>query len=120
MHWSLRISHWIVPSGFWCSLNLIRFQKCGAVSGIVWYELSKVVGVNGMSFHSTQATSQALQPMQVVVSTSLQTSRSRCMPKPGEGLVWPEIITACSVLRSAINQLSVLSSQLPVLGDKGH
>ena len=44
----------------------------------------EVVGVNGMSFHSTHATSQALQPMQVVVSTSLQTSNSRCSPVPGE------------------------------------
>src|ERR1700737_2328011 len=35
MHWSFRISHWIVPSGFWCSLNLMRFQKFKAVSGIV-------------------------------------------------------------------------------------
>ena len=41
---------------------------------------SKTVVLNGMSFHSTHATSQALQPMQVVVSTSLQTSRSRCTP----------------------------------------
>src|SRR5229473_1646794 len=55
-----------------------------------------------MSFHSTHATSQALQPMQVVVSTSLQTSRSRCMPWPAEDPEWPEIISACSALRSAI------------------
>src|SRR5208283_2855333 len=52
MHWSLRISHWIVPSGFWCSLNLMRFQKFQRVSGMVWYVLSKVVGENGRSFHS--------------------------------------------------------------------
>jgi hypothetical protein len=32
-----------------------------------------MVGWNGMSFHSTQATSHALQPMQVVVSINLQT-----------------------------------------------
>src|SRR5215469_843287 len=36
-----------------------------------------------MSFHSTQATSQALQPMHVVVSTSLHTVNSRCVPSPG-------------------------------------
>src|SRR5450755_3173579 len=101
----------MVPSGFWCSLNLIRFQKFQRVSGIVWYVLSKVVSENGMSFHSTHATSHALQPMQVVVSTNLQTSRSRCMPRPGEGVVWPEIISVCSALRSAMlkpsSQLSV-------------
>src|SRR5215469_7038456 len=36
-----------------------------------------------MSFHSTHATSQALQPMHVVVSTSLHTVNSRCVPSPG-------------------------------------
>src|SRR5271154_5264503 len=40
--------------------------------------------------------------MQVVVSTSLQTSRSRCMPWPAEEPEWPEIISACNALRSAI------------------
>src|SRR6266852_6147568 len=70
---------------------------------MVWYVLSKVVGENGKSFHSTHATSHALQPMQVVVSTSLQTSRSRCMPWPAEDPEWPEIISACSALRSAIS-----------------
>src|SRR5450755_3293047 len=55
-----------------------------------------------MSFHSTHATSQALHPMQVVVSTNLQTSRSRCIPRPGEGVEWPEISSVCSALRSAI------------------
>src|ERR1700691_4850829 len=28
--------HWMVPSGFWCSLNLMRFQKFQFVFGIVW------------------------------------------------------------------------------------
>src|SRR5215470_6946438 len=36
-----------------------------------------------MSFHSTHATSQALQPMHVVVSTNLQTVNSRWVPSPG-------------------------------------
>src|SRR5213075_2244665 len=36
-----------------------------------------------MSFHSTQATSQALQPMQVVTSMYLQTSSWRWTPAPG-------------------------------------
>ena len=39
--------------------------------------LLKDVSRNGSSFHSTQATSQALQPMQVVMSISLQTSARR-------------------------------------------
>src|SRR6185312_2232005 len=38
-----------------------------------------------------QATSQALQPMQVVVSISLATSRSRFKPEPGTVPAWPEI-----------------------------
>src|SRR5207249_3223566 len=50
---------------------------------MVWYVLSNVVGWNGMSFHSTHATSHALQPMQVVTSMYLQTSSSRCTPRPG-------------------------------------
>ena len=58
---------------------------------MVWYVLSKVVCVNGMSFHSTQATSQALQPMQVVVSISLQTVNPRWVSSPGTVPAWPEI-----------------------------
>src|SRR5262245_58481674 len=85
MHWSLRISHCSVPSACWCSLNLIRFQKLQVVDGIVWYVLSKFVSWNGMSFHSTHATSHALQPMHVVTSTYLQTSSCRCTPVPGAG-----------------------------------
>jgi hypothetical protein len=42
-----------------------------------------VVGENGMLFHSTHATSQALQPMHVVVSINLQTASSRCVSRPG-------------------------------------
>jgi hypothetical protein len=40
-----------------------------------------------------QATSQALQPMQVVVSISLATSRSRLRPTAGVGPGWAEILT---------------------------
>src|SRR5271165_2342833 len=64
-----------------------------------------MVGWNGMSFHSTQATSHALQPMQVVVSMSLQSSSSRCMPSPATGPGWAEICWICSVLRSPISRL---------------
>src|SRR5262249_54978555 len=45
--------------------------------------LSNVVCENGMSFHSTQATSHALHPMHVVVSISLQTVSCRCVSSPG-------------------------------------
>ena len=38
-----------------------------------------------------QATSQALQPMQVVVSISLATCSWRCVPSPGGAPEWPEI-----------------------------
>src|SRR5271157_4619981 len=50
-----------------------------------------------MLFHSTQATSQALQPMHVVVSTSLHTCRSRCVSWPGMLPAWPEIFWMRSV-----------------------
>src|SRR5450432_347001 len=56
-----------------------------------------MVGENGMLFHSTQATSHALQPIQVVVSISLQTSRSRCASLPGTEPAWPEIFCTRSV-----------------------
>src|SRR5216683_4894417 len=91
MHWSLRISHCSTPSSRWCSLNLIRFQKLHVVDGIVWYVLLNVVSWNGLLFHSTHATSHALQPMHVVTSMYLQTSSSRETPSPGTGPEWPEI-----------------------------
>src|SRR5580692_8980480 len=58
---------------------------------MVWYELPKTVSPNGKSFHSMHATSQALQPMQVVVSISFATVYSRCVSCPGTGPEWPEI-----------------------------
>src|SRR6266404_8193704 len=64
---------------------------------MVWYVLSNVVCWNGMSFHSTHATSHALHPMQVVTSTYLQTSSSRCTPAPGTVPEWPEICLICRV-----------------------
>src|SRR5438093_1422911 len=55
--------------------------------------LSNVVSWNGYPFHSTQATSQALQPMHVVTSMSLQTPppSARLAPLPGTGPACPEI-----------------------------
>src|SRR5512143_1761778 len=50
-----------------------------------------------MSFHSTQATSHALQPMHVVTSMYLQTSSSRWTPAPGVVPECPEICLICSV-----------------------
>src|SRR5688500_16079383 len=69
MHWSLRISQLKRPSVS-CSLKRIRFQKFDVMSGIVWYVPACVVASGGRSFHSWHATSQALHPMQVDVSTS--------------------------------------------------
>src|SRR5689334_2107821 len=97
MHWSLRMSHCSTPSSRWCSLNLIRFQKFHVVDGIVWYVLSNVVGANGLPFHSTHATSHALQPMHVVTSMYLQTSCSRDTPAPATLPECPEIWRICSV-----------------------
>src|SRR5207245_6764940 len=95
MHWSLRINHCSAPFSPRCSLNLIRFQKFHDVDGIVWYVLSNVVCWNGMSFHSTHATSQALQPMHVVTSMYLQTSSSRWTPRPGTVPECPEMALIC-------------------------
>src|SRR5438093_705599 len=64
---------------------------------MVWYVLSKVVSWNGMSFHSAHATSQALQPMHVVTSMYLQTSSSRCTPRPGMPPECPEMALIWSV-----------------------
>src|SRR5207249_450481 len=50
-----------------------------------------VVGSNGLLFHSTHATSHALQPMHVVTSMYLQTSSSRDTPRPGIEPEWPEM-----------------------------
>src|SRR5260370_25343493 len=59
--------------------------------------LLKVGPLKVEPFHSRQATSQALQPMQVVVSISLQTCSARFTPSPGAGPAWPEILTISSV-----------------------
>src|SRR5579884_4306090 len=53
--------------------------------------LSNEVSAYGRSFHSMQATSQALHPMQVVVSISLQTCSSLWVPSPGTGPACPEM-----------------------------
>src|SRR5215204_1426738 len=82
MHWSLRISHCSAPLSS-CSRNLIRFQKFADMSGIVWYVPICTVVSGGRSFHSWQATSQALQPMQVEVSISLATTGT--LRTPGAG-----------------------------------
>src|SRR5438105_8221428 len=65
---------------------------------MVWYVLLKVVCWNGYPFHSTHATSHALQPMQVVTSTSLQTPSPsvRLAPLPGDGPACPEIALTSS------------------------
>src|SRR6267378_1448442 len=48
-----------------------------------------------MPFHSTQATSHALQPMHVVTSMYLQTSSSRWTPRPGTVPECPEMALIC-------------------------
>src|SRR5256885_7611876 len=50
-----------------------------------------------MSFHSTHATSHALQPMQVVVSTSFATVYCRCVSSPGTLPAWPDIFCTRNV-----------------------
>src|SRR5215472_3648100 len=100
MHWSLRMVHIKLPSSSTCSLKRMRFQKFHDVCGMVWWLLSKTVEAKGRSFHSWQAISHALQPMQVVVSTILQTCfscASRSIPSPGAGPEWPEILWMRSV-----------------------
>ena len=65
-----------------CSRNLIRFQKFAVVSGSVWYVPICTVVSGGRSFHSWHATSQALQPMHVEVSTSFVIIGSDARPAP--------------------------------------
>src|SRR5713101_9687150 len=79
IHWSLRISQ-CRPAPSSNSLNLIRFQKFHAVCGMVWYVPTCTVVSGGRSFHSWQATSQALQPIHVLVSISLQTMGASRIP----------------------------------------
>src|SRR5260221_12244390 len=64
---------------------------------MVWYELPNSVTENGMSFHSTHATSHALQPMPVVVSISFATVNSRWVSSPGTLPAWPLIFCTRSV-----------------------
>src|SRR6478672_10379512 len=73
MHWSLRMSHAMPPSKS-CSLKRIRFQKFASRVGRVWYVPVCVVATVPRSFHSWQAASHALQPMQVLVSMYLETT----------------------------------------------
>src|SRR5262249_42241141 len=79
MHWSLRISQDSAPLRS-SSRNLIRFQKLASSFGIVWYVPVCLVDTSCRSFHSWHATSQALQPMQVVVSMNLDTTGRLRMP----------------------------------------
>src|SRR6266545_2507829 len=67
MHWSLRISQMRPPSKS-RSLKRIRFQYSACRVGSVWYVPVCAVAICRRSFHSMHAASQALQPMQVVVS----------------------------------------------------
>src|SRR5205823_4026894 len=66
-----------------------------------------------MSFHSTHATSHALQPMQVVTSMYLQTSSSRWTPAPGTLPEWPEMALIWSVPVAMINFFFLLAGPHP-------
>src|SRR5205823_10596761 len=66
-----------------------------------------------MSFHSTHATSHALQPMQVVTSMYLQTSSSRWTPAPGTLPEWPEMALIWSVPVAMINFFFMLAGPHP-------
>jgi len=82
MHWSLRISQDNPCCCVSTSWNLIRFQKLAVIVGSVWYVPVCCVCASGRSFHSWQATSQALQPMQMVVSMYFATVGSLRSPVP--------------------------------------
>src|SRR5262245_21456072 len=98
----------------------MRFQKFALRSGCVWYVPScafagsTISSIPSRSFHSWQATSQALQPMQVVVSISVTTCGASRTPVAGEGLA--EILLI-SMLLGMI--LYLLSSNLLQLHQKG-
>src|SRR6516165_1721625 len=80
MHWSLRMSQASPPSTS-RSLKRIRFQYSAFSVGSVWYVPTCFVATGPRSFHSWQATSQALQPMQVVVSMYLETTCALRIPE---------------------------------------
>src|SRR5216684_1222505 len=64
---------------------------------MVWYVLLKTVSPKGRSFHSIHATSQALHPMHVVVSMSLQAVNPRWASSPGTLPACPDIFWMRSV-----------------------
>src|SRR5512141_1798429 len=71
------------------------------MSGSVWYVPRLTVVSGGRSFHSWQATSQALQPMQVEVSMSFATTWVKRMPgeaAPAEAFF---ISSACVAMASS-------------------
>src|SRR5580704_6827603 len=73
MHPSLRISHSRSPLGFSTSARRISVQLLALRSCGFWYCPVLVPISSRRSFHSMQATWQALQPMHLVVSMSLAT-----------------------------------------------
>src|SRR5215475_14877152 len=112
----------------------MRFQKFALRSGCVWYAPrcagagSTIPSIPRRSFHSWHATSQALQPMQVVVSISLTTCGASRTPVAGEGLAEILLISMllgmifylrnCSGLPAAVVTY-LLSSNLLQLHQKG-
>jgi hypothetical protein len=70
---SLRISHSRLPASRSCSVKRIRVQVSALVLRVVVGAVV-VADLVAQSFHSMQATWQALQPMHLVVSISLATS----------------------------------------------
>src|SRR5215475_10773176 len=89
----------------------MRFQKFALRSGCVWYVPncaftgSTISSIPSRSFHSWQATSQALQPIQVVVSISLTTWGASRTPVAGEGLA--EILLISMLLGMVAHLLSL-------------
>ncbi len=81
---SFLISHWTSPPTS-ISLKRIRSQVSALRSRWLWKLPKFSVGSTPSSFHSLQATSQPLQPMQREMSTSLAYSGPRRIPGAGSG-----------------------------------
>src|SRR5438874_4040678 len=114
---SLRISHSRSPLGFSYSAKRITVQDASVRSGGLSYTPTLVPISSRRSFHSMQATWQALQPMHLVVSMSLATVPAYDSRTPGGAVVVAERRTMSRDCR-AICELSPAASELLHLDEK--
>src|SRR2546430_12500946 len=103
---SLRISHSRSPLGFSYSVKRINVQDSAVRSPGLSYTPTLLPISSRRSFHSMQATWQALQPMHLVVSMSLATVPVYAARTPGEAVVVAERDRKSTRLNSSHSQIS--------------